>query len=133
MIEISKLKLSQISSSDSLILPEYDSERTNLLSEIWIQECRQMSTLTVLSLLRCKPAQNLFLPPSAFTSPKQPTLFPQNKSGQRELCLGNTNMVKVCFVFPTLYFKFLFRDHQQIEKLVIASKLRWVELKLYLI
>lgn len=105
---------------------------TNLLSEIWIQECRQMSTLTVLNLLRGRSAQNLLLPPSAFTSPKQPTLFPQNKSGQRELCLGNTNTVKVCFVFPTLYFKFLFSDHQQIENLVTVSKFRWVEIKLYL-
>ena len=42
-------------------------------------------------------------------------------------------MVKVCFVFPTLYFKFLFRDHQQMENLVTVSKLRWVEIKLYLI
>ena len=106
---------------------------TNLLSEIWIPECRQMSTLMALSLLRGRPAQNLLLPPPAFTSPKQPTLFPQNKSGQRELHLGNTNMVKVCFVFPTLYFKFLFRNHQQTENLVIVSKLRWVEIKLYLI
>ena len=106
---------------------------TNLLSEIWIPECRQMSTLMALSLLRGRPAQNLLLPPPAFTSPKQPTLFPQNKSGQRELHLGNTNMVKVCFVFPTLYFKLLFRNHQQMKNLVIVSKLRWVEIKLYLI
>ena len=34
MIEISKLKLSQLSSSDSHMPPEYDTERINLLSEI---------------------------------------------------------------------------------------------------
>ena len=34
MMEISKLKLSQSSSSDSHNLPDYDTERTNLLSEI---------------------------------------------------------------------------------------------------